>query len=92
MRSVKITAGAAALAFGSTLMVAQAFAQSPGRPLSDGGAYTDQNGNYVGTQSPPNAQGTAQNSEPSNCAARFHSFDPATGSYLGFDGRRHHCP
>lgn len=25
------------------------------------------------------------------CEARFHSFDPATGTYLGFDGRRHVC-
>lgn len=26
------------------------------------------------------------------CAARFRSFDPATGTYLGFDGVRHSCP
>lgn len=26
------------------------------------------------------------------CAARFRSFDPATGTYLGFDGIRHSCP
>jgi hypothetical protein len=25
------------------------------------------------------------------CAARFHSYDPASGTYLGFDGRRHRC-
>lgn len=26
------------------------------------------------------------------CETRFHSFDPATGTYLGFDGIRHPCP
>jgi len=26
------------------------------------------------------------------CEARFRSFDPATGTYLGFDGLRHPCP
>ncbi len=26
------------------------------------------------------------------CEARFRSFDPASGTYLGFDGARHPCP
>jgi hypothetical protein len=26
------------------------------------------------------------------CEARFHSYDPASGTYLGFDGQRHPCP
>jgi hypothetical protein len=26
------------------------------------------------------------------CQARFRSYDPATGTYLGFDGARHPCP
>jgi hypothetical protein len=34
----------------------------------------------------------AQNNEASYCAARFRSYDPASGSYLGFDGMRHPCP
>ena len=25
------------------------------------------------------------------CAARYRSFDPASGTYLGFDGLRHVC-
>ena len=25
------------------------------------------------------------------CAARYHSFDPASGTYLGFDGQRYRC-
>ncbi len=26
------------------------------------------------------------------CEQRFRSYDPATGTYLGFDGLRHPCP
>jgi hypothetical protein len=26
------------------------------------------------------------------CEARFHSYNPATGTYLGVDGLRHRCP
>ena len=26
------------------------------------------------------------------CEARFRSYDPASGTYLGYDGRRHPCP
>jgi hypothetical protein len=26
------------------------------------------------------------------CAQRYRSYDPASGTYLGYDGRRHACP
>lgn len=26
------------------------------------------------------------------CARRFRSYDPSTGTYLGYDGQRHPCP
>ena len=26
------------------------------------------------------------------CESRFRSYSPATGTYLGYDGLRHHCP
>jgi BA14K-like protein len=26
------------------------------------------------------------------CAQRFRSYDPSTGTYLGYDGQRHPCP
>jgi len=29
--------------------------------------------------------------DPSYCAQRYRSYDPATGTYLGFDGLRHPC-
>ncbi|WP_243369101.1 BA14K family protein [Microvirga solisilvae] len=28
----------------------------------------------------------------SYCAQRYRSYDPASGTYLGYDGRRHPCP
>jgi len=30
--------------------------------------------------------------DDSYCAQRFKSYDPATGTYLGYDGERHPCP
>jgi len=30
--------------------------------------------------------------DDSYCAARFHSYDPRSGTYLGYDGQRHPCP
>jgi hypothetical protein len=31
-------------------------------------------------------------SEVADCQQRFRSYDPASGTYLGFDGMRHPCP
>jgi hypothetical protein len=30
--------------------------------------------------------------EVSYCSQRFKSYDPASGTYLGYDGLRHPCP
>lgn len=30
--------------------------------------------------------------EGSDCEQRFRSYDPASGTYLGYDGLRHPCP
>jgi len=30
--------------------------------------------------------------DPSYCAQRYRSYDPASGTYLGLDGQRHPCP
>jgi hypothetical protein len=27
-----------------------------------------------------------------SCQQRFRSYDPSTGTYLGYDGLRHPCP
>jgi hypothetical protein len=34
----------------------------------------------------------APNSSVAYCMRRFKSYDPASGTYLGYDGRRHACP
>jgi hypothetical protein len=30
--------------------------------------------------------------DPSYCAQRYRSYDPASGTFLGYDGMRHPCP
>jgi hypothetical protein len=30
--------------------------------------------------------------DPASCAQRYRSYDPASGTYLGYDGLRHPCP
>jgi BA14K-like protein len=107
MRPTTTSLSLAALALGIVLASAPAFAQTVGRPANDGGTITTP-GNQPGNQSPPggdyyqpqagyqsnNLQMNAQGEQgaATDCAARFRSFDPATGTYLGFDGRRHSCP
>lgn len=45
---------------------------------------------------PPAAYGPGYYPVPggdaSYCASRYRSYDPATGTYLGYDGVRHPCP
>ena len=49
---------------------------------------------YGGGYYPPAAApGPCYASQAGNgCAQRFRSYDPATGTYLGYDGQRHPCP
>ena len=82
-----------ALALSSAFVTLPAFAQ--GRAMNDGG--------FAPTQSEPSQTGIAQyngagqvvgsgpNEGGASCAQRFHSYDPATGTYLGRDGARHPC-
>jgi hypothetical protein len=83
-----------ALALSSAFVVFPASAQQSGRAMNDGG--------FAPAQSAPSQSGVAQyngagqvvvsGSEGSgSCAQRFHSFDPATGTYMGHDGQRHPC-
>ena len=48
-----------------------------------GGAIAQSQAQAAPTYAAPNA---------SYCAQRFKSYDPASGTYLGYDGRRHPCP
>ncbi|HEX5212509.1 MAG TPA: BA14K family protein [Pseudolabrys sp.] len=55
-----------------------------------GGPYYD-----YGYEGPPVVYGApapAGGGDVAYCAQRYHSYDPQSGTYLGFDGRRHPCP
>ena len=41
---------------------------------------------------PPPGATVAQNDDAAYCAQRYRSYDPASGTFLGFDGQRHPCP
>jgi hypothetical protein len=85
-----------ALAIASVFVALPVSAQQSGRAMNDGG--------LAPTQSAPAQSGVAQyngtgqvvgsgtNEGSAGCAQRFHSFDPATGTYIGRDGARHPCP
>jgi hypothetical protein len=68
-------------------------AQNPGRSAIDGGALTpwgkaQQTGQYGGASA--NSYGAVAPTTPSACS-RYRSFDPASGTFRGRDGRRHAC-
>src|SRR5215469_17308054 len=71
------------------------YAYSPGPYY--GGPYAYSPGPYYPgpyTAAPPAPAAPAYSSEDSEdyCAQRFRSYDPSTGTYLGYDGQRHPCP
>jgi hypothetical protein len=60
-------------------------------PLWAGGTYAydepyDSDGGYEGGYAEYNGGGVAR------CEATFRSFDPASGTYMGYDGIRRTCP
>jgi len=44
-----------------------------------------------GQQAPVDQMTVASGGDASYCAQRYRSFDPASGTYLGYDGLRHPC-
>jgi hypothetical protein len=48
-------------------------------------------GGAIASQAAPVAVGPGPDAV-SYCAQRFKSYDPASGTYLGYDGNRHACP
>ena len=52
-----------------------------------GSAYAQDNGYGVQYDAPP-----AGGDPTAYCMSRFKSYNPATGTYLGYDGQRHPCP
>jgi hypothetical protein len=53
----------------------------------DGYAYSD---GYYDAGAPGYV--VSSNDDPASCAQRYRSYDPASGTYLGYDGQRHPCP
>jgi hypothetical protein len=87
-------AAVTALTLAGALAALPALAQQypAGRNPDDGGVPAQPSGapEYNGNGQVVPAPGN--NEVGSNdCATRFHSYDPSTGTYLGFDGRRHPC-
>jgi len=66
-------------------------------PYYYGGYYPYGYGPYSAYDYPPPAPyygpGPAYGGgDPGYCAQRYRSYDPATGTFLGYDGQRHPCP
>lgn len=72
-------------------------AQYPDRDLLNGGALTP--AGKMGLELPGGAAPVfgateayaADRATASSCAQIHHSYDPASGTFLGYDGRRHAC-
>ena len=72
--------------------------QYPDRDVLNGGALTP--AGRMGLELPGGAAPVFGANHPyaatgrataSSCAQLYHSYDPATGTFLGYDGRRHAC-
>jgi BA14K-like protein len=92
----RITTVLTALAL-TTIAAPSAFAQNgppTGRAANDGGMLAAPSETQVPQYNSAGAVigGPENEMGSNNCAARFRSFDPASGTYRGSDGRRHPCP
>jgi hypothetical protein len=66
------------------------YVYAPGYAYDDTYAYAP---GYVYGTAPGYAPGYAYGGrDDTYCAQRYRSYDPASGTYLGFDGVRHSCP
>jgi hypothetical protein len=73
-------------------------AQYPDRDVLNGGALTPAGRmglEFPGGAAPAvgenNAYAATGRATASSCARLYHSYDPASGTFLGYDGRRHAC-
>jgi hypothetical protein len=73
-------------------------AQYPDRDVLNGGALTP--AGRMGLELPGgaapvfganHAYAATGGATASSCAQLYHSYDPASGTFLGYDGRRHAC-
>jgi hypothetical protein len=65
---------------------------SESRTAANRGAYRLGEPNSYYNSAPGAEVGPVASNDVQRCAMRFRSFDPATGTYMGFDGIRHACP
>ncbi len=56
---------------------------------ADGGPYAYDYGDYDDAYAAPVY---AESDDVQYCMQRFRSYDPRSGTYLGYDGERHPCP
>jgi hypothetical protein len=54
-------------------------------------SYDDGYAAYPGYVAPGPGYVVSSAVDPNYCAQRYRSWDPASGTYLGFDGLRHPC-
>src|ERR1700722_12853833 len=99
-----IAAGTAAVAAGALIGGAIATQNQRYYYLQEGGYYYPQNGGYYfpaqaysGYSDPGYAYSDAaplynNGDSVAYCEQTYRSYDPASGSYLGYDGYRHACP
>jgi hypothetical protein len=65
----------------------------PDRDVLNGGAPTPASRGGAFAPVPSDAYAAMDRIEPgaSSCARRYRSYNPASGTFLGYDGRRHVC-
>ena len=83
-----IGAGAAALATGALIGGALATQDQGYYPVQTYPAYSDPG--YVYSDAAPTVYNNG--GSVAYCEQTYRSYDPASGSYLGYDGYRHACP
>ena len=82
-------------ALGSAAALGGAYAYYPGPDYyddSDYGYAGDYGPDYYGSGVAVVPGAAVGGDASSYCAQRFRSYDPASGTYLGYDGQRHPCP
>jgi hypothetical protein len=77
-----------AYAPGYSYCYAPGYAYTPGYSYAPGEAY----GDYAYAPGPGYSVGYSGGSDAAYCSQRFRSYDPGSGTYLGYDGMRHPCP
>jgi hypothetical protein len=78
---------------GGALAAADPYNYDYGYEYAPGYAYDQAPGYSAYGYAPPGAYAAAPGGpDVAYCEAHFRSYDPATGTYLGYDGIRHSCP